>query len=55
MDGSRVVKIEIDKDQDGKVDRWEYYGAYQKFEKGGISRAGDGKKDAGPTRMLRVR
>jgi hypothetical protein len=22
MDGSRVVKIEIDKDEDGKVDRW---------------------------------
>ena len=46
MDGSRVVKIEIDKDEDGKVDRWEYYGPDQKLEKVGISRAGDGKEDA---------
>jgi hypothetical protein len=46
LDGSRVVKIEIDKDEDGKVDRWEYYGPDQKLEKVGISRAGDGKEDA---------
>ena len=55
MDGSRVVRIEIDKDEDGKVDRWEYYGPDQTLEKVGISRAGDGKEDAGPTRRLRVR
>ena len=30
MDGSRIVRIEIDKDEDGKVDRWEYYGPDQK-------------------------
>jgi hypothetical protein len=46
MDGSRVVRIEIDKDEDGKVDRWEYYGPDQKLEKVGISRSGDGKEDA---------
>jgi hypothetical protein len=46
MDGSRVVKIEIDKNEDGKVDRWEYYGPDQKLEKVGMSRAGDGKEDA---------
>jgi hypothetical protein len=46
MDGARVVKIEIDKDEDGKVDRWEYYGRDQKIEKIGFSRAGDGKEDA---------
>ena len=46
MDGARVVKIEIDKDEDGKVDRWEYYGPDQKIEKIGFSRAGDGKEDA---------
>src|SRR5206468_6408673 len=46
MDGSRVVRIEIDKDEDGKVDRWEYYGPDRKLEKVGISRAGDGKEDA---------
>ena len=46
MDGARVVRIEIDKDEDGKIDRWEYYGADQKLEKVGISRASDGKEDA---------
>jgi len=46
MDGARVVKVEIDKDEDGKVDRWEYYGPDQKIEKVGFSRAGDGKEDA---------
>jgi hypothetical protein len=46
MDGARVVRIEIDKDEDGKIDRWEYYGADQKLEKIGFSRANDGKEDA---------
>ena len=39
MDGARVVRIEIDKDEDGKIDRWEYYDANQKLEKIGSSRA----------------
>jgi hypothetical protein len=46
MDGAAVLRIEIDKDEDGKVDRWEYYGADQKLEKIGTSRANDGKEDA---------
>jgi hypothetical protein len=46
MDGARVVRIEIDKDQDGKIDRWEYYDANQKLEKIGTSRAQDGKEDS---------
>jgi hypothetical protein len=46
MDGKRFVRIEIDKDEDGKIDRWEYYGADQKIEKIGLSRANDGKPDA---------
>ncbi len=46
MDGARVIKIEIDKDFDGRPDRWEYYDAQQKLEKVGFSRAGDGKEDA---------
>src|ERR1700675_3799091 len=33
MDGARVLRIEIDTDGDGKVDRWEYYGADQKLAK----------------------
>jgi hypothetical protein len=46
MDGARFVRIEIDKDEDGKIDRWEYYGADQKLEKVGFSRQNDGKEDA---------
>jgi hypothetical protein len=46
MDGARVLRIEIDTDGDGKVDRWEYYDADRKLEKVGFSRAHDGKEDA---------
>jgi hypothetical protein len=46
MDGARVVRIEIDKDEDGKIDRWEYYGPGQKLEKIGFSRGNDGREDA---------
>ena len=46
MDGARVLRIEIDRDEDGRVDRWEYYDANQKLEKVGFSRPGDGKEDA---------
>ena len=45
MDGARFVRIEIDSDEDGVVDRWEYYGADQKLEKVGISKANDGQPD----------
>jgi hypothetical protein len=46
MDGARVLRIEIDKDEDGKIDRWEYYGPDQKLEKIGFSRLSDGTPDA---------
>jgi hypothetical protein len=46
MDGARVVRIEIDKDEDGKTDRWEYYGPDQKLLKVGLSRENDGRQDA---------
>jgi hypothetical protein len=46
MDGTRVLRIDIDNDEDGKVDRWEYYDADQRLEKIGTSRANDGKEDA---------
>jgi hypothetical protein len=45
MDGAVVLRVEIDKDEDGQVDRWEYYGPDQKLEKVGSSRANDGKED----------
>jgi antitoxin component YwqK of YwqJK toxin-antitoxin module len=46
MDGNKFVRIEIDNDEDGKIDRWEYYGPDQKVEKIGLSRANDGVVDS---------
>jgi hypothetical protein len=46
MDGARAVRIDIDADEDGKIERWEYYGPNQKLEKIGFSRSKDGKEDA---------
>ena len=45
MDGTKFVRIEIDNDEDGKIDRWEYYGPDQTVEKVGSSRLNDGKPD----------
>jgi len=45
MDGNKFLRIEIDQDEDGRVDRWEYYGPDQKLEKVGLSRSNDGKQD----------
>ena len=46
MDGTSFVRIEIDADEDGKIDRWEHYGPDQKLERVGISRSNDGVADA---------
>ncbi len=46
MDGNKFVRIEIDTDEDGKIDRWEYYGSDQELEQVGLSRANDGVVDA---------
>jgi hypothetical protein len=46
MDGPKFVRIEIDTNEDGKIDRWEYYDADQKLERVGFSRANDGIADA---------
>ena len=40
MDGSRVVRIEIDQNEDGRIDRWEYYDADQKLSKRRLLAAG---------------
>jgi antitoxin component YwqK of YwqJK toxin-antitoxin module len=45
MDGPKIVRIEIDKNEDGKIDRWEYYNNSQKLEKVGLSRVEDGIAD----------
>ena len=41
-----VTRIDIDEDEDGRLDRWEYYGTARKLEKVGLSRANDGNQDA---------
>jgi len=46
MDGTRLVSMEIDRDFDGVVDRWEHYSPDGALEKVGFSRASDGKADA---------
>jgi O-antigen ligase len=46
MDGTRLVRMEIDANFDGVVDRWEYYTPDGALEKVGMSRLGDGRADA---------
>jgi hypothetical protein len=46
MDGTRLVSMEIDRNFDGIVDRWEYYAADGSLQKVGFSRANDGTVDA---------
>ena len=46
MDGARILRIEIDRNEDGKIDRWEYYGPDRRLEKVGFSRGQDGVEDA---------
>jgi len=46
MDGSRVVRIDIDANQDGRIDRREYYRPDQTIEKIAVSTALDGVEDA---------
>lgn len=46
MDGTRLLRMEIDRNFDGVVDRWEYYADDGSIEKVGFSRANDGIVDA---------
>jgi hypothetical protein len=46
MEGARVMRIELDRDQNRVVDRWEYYGPDQTIEKVGASRTDDGTVDS---------
>ena len=46
MDGARPLQSRIDQDEDGKVDRWEYYDGQGKLVKVGFSRSNDGKPDS---------
>lgn len=46
MDGTRVHWIELDLDENGKVDRWDVYGPDNILQKVGFSRHNDGIPDA---------
>jgi hypothetical protein len=46
MDGSRPVHSRMDRNEDGRLDRWEYYAADGRLVKVGYSRRDDGKPDA---------
>jgi hypothetical protein len=46
MDGARPLLTRIDKNEDGRVDRWEYYDDHSRLINVGSSRRDDGKPDA---------
>src|SRR5262245_24893365 len=46
MDGTRALRSRIDLDEDGKIDRWEYYDDKGGVVKVGFSRMQDGREDA---------
>jgi hypothetical protein len=46
MDGARALRSRIDRNEDGKIDRWEYYDDSGRLLKVGFSRRDDGKLDA---------
>lgn len=59
MDGTRPVRSRLDRDEDGRMDRWEYYDAAGRVTKVGFSRKNDGKPDAwaysnGTGRIIRI-
>jgi hypothetical protein len=45
MDGARPVLTRMDSNEDGRMDRWEYYDAGGKLAKVGFSRKDEGKPD----------
>jgi len=46
MDGTRVERIEVDEDKDGKIDRWEFYDERRHLQRIGFSRHHNGAIDA---------
>ncbi len=46
MDGAKAVRSRLDRNEDGKIDRWEYYDDNGHLLKVGFSRKDDGKADA---------
>lgn len=46
MDGTRVIRIELDLDENGKVERWDFYGPDGKLQKVGLASRNDGLMDS---------
>jgi hypothetical protein len=46
MDGTTIVRVELDLDDNGTVDRWDFYTPERTVEKVGFSRLNDGVMDA---------
>ena len=46
MDGTRILRIEVDLDENGHVERWDFYQVDGTLEKVGLSRENDGVMDA---------
>jgi hypothetical protein len=47
MDGTRVIRVEIDRNEDGRIERWEHYGGPNNaLVSVGFSRLNDGVEDA---------
>ena len=46
MDGTRIVRVELDLDQNGKVERWDFYTPDRKLEKVGFASKNDGVMDS---------
>lgn len=46
MDGALTRRIELDLNENGKVERWDFYDEHGKLEKVGLSRRDDGVMDA---------
>lgn len=61
MNGNRAVRTRIDQNEDGRIDRWEYYDDRSKLVKVGLSRSDTGTADAwayagddGKTRRIEI-
>jgi len=46
MDGTKPLRSRIDSNEDGRIDRWEYYDGAGRLAKVGFSRKSDEKPDA---------
>jgi len=46
MDGTRIIRIELDLDENGKVERWDFYRPDGKLDKVGLASRNDGVMDS---------